>query len=180
MTSPNKQVVASIAQNKNKMAVHNPPDRLLTPHEIARALRMFMWPERKGEHRIVAGAIATMAGVDRITLWRYATQRRRMSEYVQSALSPIIRDIEAGKLRFRRAGREWQIEEAPARLPPPQDRLVRATDWNEWARCRSCGGWRFTEVSIHGTRWFLCDTCLPWQTAGIGAQPVDRTRLLPR
>jgi hypothetical protein len=46
-----------------------------------------------------------------------------------------------GRLRFPRLGRRWQVDyrTPPDPLPPPQDRLVGAEDWNEWAPCR-CGG----------------------------------------
>jgi hypothetical protein len=38
----------------------------------------------------------------------------------------------------------------------------------------SCGGWHHTLVTWHGAdAWYLCDSCLRWETAGLGA-PASR------
>jgi len=45
----------------------------------------------------------------------------------------VISWIDDGKVRFRRVGQVWEVDyrTSPDPLPPPQDRFVRAADWNE-------------------------------------------------
>jgi hypothetical protein len=49
-------------------------------------------------------------------------RRGIVTERVQTVLSPIIMDIESGKICFRRVRQEWQILylEPPLRPLPPQ------------------------------------------------------------
>lgn len=142
-------------------------DVLLPPDEIIRLLHKFTAHENRGSgnpRRVNLCAIAAMAGVARWSLNRYMLGRRQLPEYVQSALSPILRDIENGKIRFdrfERSGREWRIDyrQPPVRMPPPQPRVIRAEDYNEWSCCQSCGGPRFS--SFRSDRvYFACDSCV--------------------
>jgi hypothetical protein len=49
----------------------------------------------------------------------------------------------------------------PNPLPFPQDKLVRAADWDEWARCRTCGGQRWSSIFMNSSNWFACSQCIP-------------------
>jgi hypothetical protein len=99
-----------------------------------------------------------------------------MSERVRTVLSPFIKGIERGEIRFCRVGQQWVVDyrQPPDPLPAPQDKLVRASDWNEWARCRTCAGRWFSPVLMNGSKWYFCDGCLPpAQYPALGARPVD-------
>lgn len=152
-------------------------DRCGEEADIIRALRRYSSdPDLRGERRVPIAAVASMCGLSRETV--YQAMRGVMSGTTRAVLLAVIRQIDGGGIRFFRVGQEWRFCEPPDPLPPPQPRLVRAADWNEWARCQSCGGWRYTRVTMHGAEWHMCDGCLPWQTAGMGARPVEApTRL---
>jgi hypothetical protein len=130
--------------------------------------------------RVPLKAIAAMADVSPKLLYLIVRGRRRLTESVHNRLSAVFSSLESGELRIFRRGRLWTEKylTPPDPLPPPQPRLVRAEDFIEWARCRSCGGRRYTRVTLHGAaaEWYLCDGCLWWETAGFGARPVEARR----
>jgi hypothetical protein len=103
-----------------------------------------------------------------------------MSDRTRELLATIIGRIEDGRLRFYRSGQLWELDDRspPDPLPWPQPKLVRAEDWNEWSRCATCGGRDYTRVTLHGTtaEWYLCNGCLWWETAGMGARKVEVRR----
>ncbi len=121
-----------------------------------------------GPRPVSIKAIAAMAGVRRWTVWD-CRDPDLISERLQTVLSPILRDIEAGRIRFVRKaigsgdrglrGSTFEVEyRSPqaGRMPPPQPRMVRAADYNEWARCQSCGSPHFSAFGSY----FGCDGCL--------------------
>jgi hypothetical protein len=144
--------------------------RLLSKAEIVRALRRY-----SGDRRVPLAVVASLAGLSRQTLYELMRGTSGvMTEATQARLSTAISEIEDGAVRIRRRGQRWEVDCAPNPLPPPQDKLVRAADLNEWARCRSCGGRWFSPVIMNGTRWFFCDQCLPpAQYPALGARPAD-------
>jgi hypothetical protein len=143
---------------------------LLPRSEIARLLRKYSSVEHSkyGPRPVSIKAIAGMAGVRRHTVWD-CRDPDLISERLQAVLSPILRDIEAGRIRFARKainiggqsglrGSAFDVEyrTPPARPPPPQPRMVGASDYNEWSRCQSCGSPHFSAFGA----WFGCDGCL--------------------
>jgi hypothetical protein len=145
---------------------------LLSRPEIARLLRKYASTEhgKYGPRPVSIKAIAGMAGVKRHTVWD-CRDPDLISERLQAVLSPILRDIEAGRIRFTRKtlyapdSRQGHLRGStidvdyrtpPARPPPPQPRMVRASDYNEWSRCQSCGSPHFSAFGAY----FGCDGCL--------------------
>jgi hypothetical protein len=124
--------------------------------------------------------IAAMCDVSRRFLYYVLTGDRRLPAGLERHLEVHLASLETGELTFRRVGQVWEAEyhTPPDPLPPPQDRMVKAVDFVPWARCRSCGGARYSLVTLHGApaHWYLCDGCMAWETAGVGAQLVKRKR----
>ena len=141
------------------MFPREPRDRVLSAHEIVRALRLYTSPECQGARRVLITAVASMCGLSRKTI--YQARRGIMSERVRAVLSPVISWIDDDKVRFRRVGRVWEPDYRmpPNPLPPPQPRLVRADDWHEWARCQSCGSPHFSPF-MADKLYFACDGCV--------------------
>jgi hypothetical protein len=132
--------------------------------------------------RVPIACIAKAAGLSRETLY-VAMNTGEASEETCAALAPVLKEIAAGALGFERSGQHWQ----PVELMPPadelvrqqqsgtlgyQDRMVRAGDWQPGRQCCTCRCGQYTQVIMHGALWYFCNGCLPWQTAGMGAQPV--------
>jgi hypothetical protein len=141
--------------------------------------------------RCPIAAIAGMADVSSKLLYLIVQGRRRLTEPVRIRLSAVLTGIEDGTVTLHRVGQTWTVNyrqpcngrasslyPIPAPPLPPQDRIVPARDFIDGARCRSCGGWRYTRVTLHGApaEYFLCDGCLWWETAGMGARPVQVRR----
>jgi hypothetical protein len=150
------------------------PESRLPVRDIVRALwRYTMDPEMRGERRVPMRAIADLAGVDVQVV--SAIRRGDRSKYGAQALAKVgnvIASIENGEVRFRRRGQVWQPEfrRPPAVRPPPQDKLTRATDHREWARCRTCQGDSWKAIVMHGAAWVACAQCVPKsQWLAIGA-----------
>jgi hypothetical protein len=135
----------------------------------------------RGEHRVPLAVVASLAQLSRQTLYEVLHEVLRgtsgvMSEATQARLSAVISEIEDGTIKIRRRGQRWEVDCGPDPSPPPQDKLVRAADWNEWSRCRTCGGGWFSPVIMNGAKWFFCDGCLPpVQYPALGARPVGAT-----
>jgi hypothetical protein len=178
----------------------NSPDTKMPAERVANLLQRHMLRHCTGcadrSRRVPVAVIARMADVSRETAYQAA--RARMSETTRIRLSAVLFSIEDGTLDFRRVGQVWEgdyrerredrtspLYPTPAPPLPPQDKMVRVVDFVDGARCRSCGGWRYTRVTLHGAdaEWYLCDGCLLWETAGLGARPVEgrrRTGTKPR
>jgi hypothetical protein len=155
--------------------------KLSTDFVIGRLETCTLAHRQKGtSNRVPIAAIASLCEVDRDMLYLVMCGKRAMPVSLSARLDAVLTSIEAGELTFRRVGQVWEAEyhTPPNPLPPPQDRMVSAADFIEWARCRSCAGSRFTRVTLHGApaHWYLCDTCSWWETAGLGAKPVKQTR----
>ena len=141
----------------------------LPSEEISRRLQSLRYDLRnrvpvRGRRKISIAYIARMAGLHRATLYR--VMHGRVSEKSRASLSPLL---------ITHAG-EGLLPRPRDPLPPPQDKLVRATDWNEWSRCRTCGGRQFSPVIMNEAKWFFCDGCLPQeQYPTLGARSVGLT-----
>jgi hypothetical protein len=158
----------------------NSQTRILPEEEIIRWLQRCMLKHCLDRSlRIPIAVIARMADVSSKLLYLIVLGRRRLTETVRIRLSAVLSGLDDGTISCcGRVGQEWQIDyrEPPDPLPPPQEKCVRAEDWNEWARCRTCGGHRYTLVTMGNRLWYLCDHCRPWRTDGTGAQLVEARR----
>jgi len=91
-------------------------DRLLPSDYIRRFIRMAQSSGMRGDRRVPLTALAVMTGLNRQTFRRIGLGGA-VTEDVAAVLSPLIRQIEAGKLRFRRSGprsrdpNRWEIVE---------------------------------------------------------------------
>lgn len=170
----------------------------MTPDKVARLLKKHMMrhvPDRS--RRTPLTAIARMADVTRQTVYNVMWGKfGHVGPAAFAKLSEALEQIERGEVTFRRNGGaargrprfEGEYSEPRGRTStlypnrkaplPPQDRMVRAGDYIDGACCRSCGGWIYTRVTLHGVaaQWFLCDGCLWWETAGMAAQPARRKK----
>jgi hypothetical protein len=117
----------------------------------------------RGGRKVPLIRVAKMAGLHRATLYR-AIMQGRISDKSRVALSPaLIMHMDGGLLSRQ-----------PGPPPRPQDKLVRAVDWNEWSFCRTCGGTSFSPVILHNAAWYFCDGCLPpSQYPALGACAAD-------
>jgi hypothetical protein len=127
----------------------------LSEQEIIRKLRLLRCsPENRangrGGGKKPLKLVAELAGLHRVTVYR-AIWSGQLSERSRAVLSPVL-VMQTG---------EGQLPRPPDPPPPLQDKLVRAADWIELARCRTCGGRLFSPVIINSTTWYLCDGCLP-------------------
>ena len=145
-------------------------DQLLSVADIVRALRNYRYnPAFTGSRRVPLSAIAQLCGLTRETI--YQARRGVMSETTRTKLTTVIGWINEDKVRFRRNGQQWGVEwrTPPDPLPLPQDKLVRASDWNEWSQCRTCSGLRWSPIVMTNARWYVCDQCVPknqWPAIG--------------
>src|SRR6516164_4707883 len=129
---------------------------LLSADEIIRWLRLLCYsPDNRalvrGGRKIAIKYVAWLANLHRATLYRAITSGK-LSEKSRMALSPVLTRLQASE-----TGRRCSLDPSP----PPQDKLVRGVDWNEWSRCRSCGGHGFSPVIMNSSKWYFCDSCLP-------------------
>lgn len=85
--------------------------------------------------------------------------------------------LEHRTLAFVRRRQRWQIvrREPPERMPPPQDKITRADEWNEWARCRTCAGIDWLPAYPERARpVMVCSFCVPlsqFPALGFAATP---------
>jgi hypothetical protein len=95
-------------------------ERLLSPGEIVRFLRVYTAPEFKSRRRILISVLAHMSNLSRETVYqaRHGSPRNKhgMSRRVHVVLSRTITAIEKEGLYFRRTGQQWEALENP---PPP-------------------------------------------------------------
>jgi hypothetical protein len=93
-----------------------PTSDLLTDDQIVRCLRRFRFdPEFRGTRRVPLRALAELAGLSHQTVYQamrpdLRTRPRRISDLTRIKLSGAIREILAGRLRFRRRRQVWEIE----------------------------------------------------------------------
>jgi hypothetical protein len=86
-----------------------------------------------------------------------------MCDATRAVVLSVIQQIDRGEVHFRRVGQVWEIDyrQPPARLPPPQPRILPATDYREWARCQTCGGHSFSSFrGLGGKVYQACDSCV--------------------
>jgi len=115
--------------------------------DIVRELKRLRYDPANGRGRgrkVPLKYIAEMAGLDRATVYRIIRDRR-ISDKSREALSPVL----------------IMLQTAPVRPHPPQLKLVRAADYDEWCPCLTCGGIEFSPVIMNGAKWFFCNGCLP-------------------
>ena len=143
-----------------------PDERPLTPEEIVRLLRQYKAEPGWAHRRTSLKAIAALCGYGRDLLIKVRAGQRRVSERLQAAISPVLRDIEAGRIVYqsKREGGKWPEErieyrQPPMPLPQPQPRVIPAPDYNEWASCRSCGFSRFSRF-VADKPYYACANCV--------------------
>jgi len=91
------------------------PAPVLRPDQIVRFLRLIGSPTCRSAKRVPLAAVAAMCGVSRQAL--YKARDGRVSAEMAELLTPLIRDIERGRIKFRRTGRygdepnRWEIVE---------------------------------------------------------------------
>ena len=159
-------------QEPRSQKISSDEGRILSAGEVVNILLRCRYDRSR---RIPIARIAAAGGVSRQTLY-VAMNTGAVSEQTCVALTPILREIADGTLGFRRRARRWEeIEYFQPSSLAWQDRAVRHEDWNS-GRCRTCGGWLYTLVTMGNRLWYLCDQCRPWQTAGMGARPVEIRR----
>jgi hypothetical protein len=96
------------------------PERLLPPHEIVRALRLYTAPEFKRQRRVLITVLAHMSNLSRMHVYRimhgYPLTRR-----THTVLTRTISFIEHQQLEWRRLGNEWEaVPKRPnAHVAPP-------------------------------------------------------------
>jgi hypothetical protein len=131
--------------------------------EIARLLLRFCVGSRhQGKGRVPLAQFAALVELSRPTV--YKAMRGELSEKHRARLSAVLRAIRDGILTFERRGQWWQTvwHEPPDVLPSPQDKLMRESEWNKWARCRTCGGRSWNPVLRAGRQaWVACGSCIP-------------------
>jgi hypothetical protein len=82
----------------------------LSTEEIRRWLLRFRYdPEFRCQRRVPLKPLAEFVGLHRDSLYEVML-RRRASLLVRAKISPAIRAIDDGRLRFRRRGQTWEIE----------------------------------------------------------------------
>src|SRR5215472_1144325 len=77
--------------------------RDLQPHEVTRFLRLCVSPGFRGPRRVPIAALSVMIGISRKHLHAIILGAN-VSVDVAARLTPLIRDIERGKIAFRRHG----------------------------------------------------------------------------
>lgn len=154
-------------------------DGIFSAREVVNALRRIRYDRSP---QIPIGCVARAAGLSRMTVYRVIWSGTASVE-TRAALSPLLWGIADDTVGFERRARKWEcIELRPwpqfNPLLPRQDKIVPARDYVDGACCRTCGGWRYTRVTLHGApaEYFLCDGCLWWETASLGARPVEARR----
>ena len=84
--------------------------RVLTASEIVRELRRYRYDRARGK-RVPIRALADLVGLSHETLYA-AIKRAEVSDFVRSRLSWAIIAISEGRLRFRRYGQQWEVEDS--------------------------------------------------------------------
>jgi hypothetical protein len=131
---------------------------ILSAREVINLLRRCRYDRSR---RIPIARLAAASGVSPQTLY-VAMNSEEVSEQTCIALTPILREIAAGRLEFRRRARRWEEIEYPEpgnRLSLPQPRIVPAADYSERARCGSCGSQRFSPF-MADKLYFACGGCV--------------------
>ena len=106
----------TLRERNDQQPALQPTPSLLTDAEIVRALRRFRYdPEFRGPKRVPVRVLAGLAGLSHMTLYEamrpdLPTRPKRISELTRIKLSGAIREILAGRLRFRRRRQVWEIE----------------------------------------------------------------------
>lgn len=142
------------------------PEHLLPSDEIVRLLRQYKAEPGWANRRTSLKAIAALCGYGRDLIIKVRAGTRPVSERLQAAISPVLRDIEAGRIVYhsKREGGKWPEERIEYRQPPmplplPQPRVIPASDYNEWASCRSCGFSRFSRF-VADKSYYACVNCV--------------------
>lgn len=107
--------------------------------------------------------LAAQARLSRPTLYKIA-RGGRVPDRKRVSMVLALHGLEARTLAFVRRRQRWEAVRRlpPDRMPPPQDKMMRADEWNEWARCRTCGGSDWLGAFQQGGRALMvCAACVP-------------------
>ncbi len=88
-------------------------------------------------------------------------------------LSPVISWIDDGKVRSAASARCGRLNTGRRPIRCRHARSMRIGMMGALPLMR----WTTGRVTMHGAEWYFRDGCLPWQTAGMGARPVEAHRL---
>jgi hypothetical protein len=108
---------------------------LLADEEIVRALRRFRYdPEFRGPKRVPIRTLAEIVGLSHTTIYQamrpdLTTRPRKISETTRIKLSFAIKEINGGRLRFRRRGQIRDAEGAAIWTFEPRHRRRIATTY---------------------------------------------------
>jgi hypothetical protein len=141
--------------------------RLLLVSEIIRRLRLHQ------QHWGHITVIASMSDVSCETI-RKIMRDGRMSLRLQTVLSDILERLDRKEIAIKRNSptiaigdyvNKTLIEERPHDAPYTQRRIVRASEYNRWARCSACGnayfsGIKRTRSDGEKPRYYACDGCV--------------------
>jgi hypothetical protein len=97
-----------------------------------------------------------------------------MSLRLQTVLSDILERLDRKEIAIKRNSpaiakgddvNKLLIEERPDDAPHFQRRIVRASEYNRWARCSACGAAHFSGVKrtrsdAEKPRYYACDLCV--------------------
>jgi hypothetical protein len=154
----------------------SPPEgQVMSAPEVINALQRCRYDRSR---QIPIAALARAAGLSRETLYA-GMNSSKVSKETCAALTPVLREVVAGRLEYRRRARRWEeveVRRPPNRNLPPQPRLVPGRDYIDGARCRSCGSYSFSPFTSDKV-YYACDTCVgPTDRRMLGAQPAEERR----
>lgn len=135
---------------------------LLSDAEIARRLSSLQ--RSRGHGRVPVASVARHLGLSRPTIYKYLRGRIPARKPARRYwLSVFLLDLERKALAFERKGQSWRKvrRTPPDPLPPPQDKIVRADEWNEWAHCRTCDCNNWLPAYHFSKALMVCASCIP-------------------
>lgn len=134
--------------------------RLFDNKEIA--VRLSKVARSRGPGRVPVAILCKHLGISRPTYYAIA-KGGRVAERSRPVFSIVLGSLEHRTLLFERRRNRWQTirRSPPVPLPPPQDKMMRADEWNEWARCRTCAALSWIPALRGGRPHWVCGRCIP-------------------
>ncbi len=134
--------------------------RLLSDAEIITRLKTYYYGSyHKGPRQVPIAGIARLCGLNEQTLFD-AMKRGGVTERNRQIVSTILLMMEEGYIEVKPQG-VVNFPDPPAELPPPQDKIVRAEEWQRFAPCRTCSGTQWGEAWNRKQAMRICLKCVP-------------------